>query len=288
MSIRNLKSLARRTVSADVRAMLRKAARRVVAGTSGRRLTEDEFRDLLRRLRLTPGRTALVHCSFGRLRPEFSPAIAVSLLKEAVGEHGTLLMPCYPGNADEWIQSGGVFDATDGPFATGALAAAFARSAGVKMSTHPVKALAAWGQDAEFLTATHQLSRTPFDRHSPYAKMLEINDSIAVGLGTRKMSFFHCCEDAVPTYAQKLYTAEPVLGHCRTSEGDMVKMATHIHRAEVLGGMESSYAFLTRTACPDYHAFEYRGRHFYVADTQEVYVHVTGVIRQKSLAAGAL
>jgi len=276
----------RRSLPPSLRSSGRRLLRRLSASTLGRPMGIHELRQVLERdLGIRRNATVMVHCSFGRLKADFSPGAAVELLKDLVGEGGNLLMPCYPGNGKEWLLSKQVFDPRSTPIATGALAQAFARSPGTRTSTHPIKAVSAWGRDSVYLTQGHDNSTTPYDGNSPYARLLSMDGSLLVGLGTAKMAFFHCCEDAVEDYARDLYSAIPLTGQCVTDAGERVRVSTLVHRPEVLGGMESSKAFLTRTACPGYTVLARRKRLFYTADASVVHRHVGRVLQARAQAA---
>ena len=265
----------RRALSPEFRGNTKRMLRKLSSVTLGRELTQEEFRFVLEnKLGIRKGCTVLIHCSFGRLKASFSPSDAIGILKDIVGEGGNIVMPCYPGNGDEWLSSKNTFDARKTPIATGALAQNFVQSSGVKMSIHPIKAVAAWGKDRDFLIGAHHLSRTPFDGNSPYARFLSLKNSLAVGLGTVKMSFYHCCEDSVENYAKHIYSPEPVVGLCRIASGEVVEVLTYVHRTEVLRRMPSSLEFLTQTACPGYSVISYRRRTFYVGDVHSIYRHV--------------
>ena len=270
-----LSATLRWVLSSELRGKTKRALRRLSSTTLGKPLELDEFQYVLeRKLCVRKNSSVLVHCSFGRLKANFSPAQAVMTLKDLVGEGGNILMPCYPGNGEEWLASGKVFDVQTTPIVTGVLAETFARTCGVRTSTHPIKAVAAWGKDRDFLIEGHHLSKTPYDSRSPYAKLLSLKNSLVIGLGTAKMSFYHCCEDSAPDYSRYLYTSNPVTGLCRTEDGSVEEVTTYVHRTEVLSGMPSSIEFLSRTRCPSYTVLEYRRRMFYAGDVRSIYRHV--------------
>ncbi len=249
--------------------------RRLAMARVASRLGPNEFRDILEHeLGLTRGHTVLVHASFGRLKASFTPEVAVQVLKDIIGREGNILMPYYPGNSDEWLESGQVFDPRTTPTTTGVLAQVFSQSPGVAVSLHPTKAVAGWGKDRDFLLNQHHVSKTPYDEHSPYARLLLLQNSCVVGLGTSKMSFFHCCEDSVDAYAERLYSTAPVRGYCRDADGRIVEVMTRVHRPEVMHSKRSSMEFLKATACLDYKIATCRGRMFYAANAPRVYRHV--------------
>ena len=190
-----------------LRQQLKRLARRAATAGLSRRLTVDEFRQVLvDEMKLARGDTVLVHASFGRLKPDFAPSIAITILQDIVGDDGNILMPVYPGIGEEWLAGGEIFDPMTSAISTGILAVEFVHTRNVRVSKHPIKAVAAWGRERDTLLSEHHLSRTPYDALSPYAKMLTLPNAKVIGLGTQRMSLIHCGEDAVPGYVEKFYS----------------------------------------------------------------------------------
>ncbi len=95
----------------------------------------------LRRLGVQPGDTLLVHCSFDRFEVFTGKATdVISVLQEAVGPTGTLLMPTMPftGSALDYIAGGTVLDVKRAPSQMGLVSELFRRSADVRRGRIPL------------------------------------------------------------------------------------------------------------------------------------------------------
>ena len=280
---RSMRTRIKACVPSAFRRESRRWLRRINNAALGAPLTESEFSGILEyRLGIKAGDTVLVHCSFGALKATFSAEEALGILQERVGPDGSIIMPCYPGNGEEWLRSGKSFDPLTTPIATGILAQTLSRSKDARVSIHPIKAVAAWGMHKDAITADHQYSLTPFDRNSPYTRLLTLPHAKAIGLATAKMTFYHCCEDAVPEMVDLLYTPEALPGYFVTGDGGVLPVPTRVHRTEVLDRMPSSYDVLTGSGCPGYRVFRHRHRFFYVADLPVVHEHVRTLLTSRS------
>jgi len=269
-----LRGWAKRMLPPALRQQLKRFARRAeTAGLSGQ-LGTDEFRQVLvKELQLARGDTALVHASFGRLKTDFSPSIAILILQDVVGDGGNILMPVYPGNGDEWLAGGEIFDPMTSAISTGILASEFVHTRDVRVSKHPIKAVAAWGKERDTLLSEHHLSRTPYDALSPYAKMLTLPNAKVVGLGTQRMSLIHCGEDAVPGYVKKFYSSRTLSGRCLDENGRVISVATRVHRSELQRKIPGA-ALLSAEGCTALQERTIDGRYYYAGDARGIYEHM--------------
>jgi aminoglycoside N3'-acetyltransferase len=286
MMKRILRTLVKQALPPSLRQNIKRYARRAEASRISGELSAQAFRDVLTGgLGLKRDDTVLVHASFGRLKPGFTPATAIEIIQQIIGANGNVLMPVYPGNGDEWLAADKVFDPLTSPISTGVLGAQFARMPEVRVSIHPIKAVAAWGLNRAFLTEGHESSTTPFDAHSPYAKLLTMRNAKAIGLGTSRLSFIHCGEDAVPEYVEKVYSAVALPGRCLAPSGDIVTVQTRVHRSEVMRDtpgadfLESRNSSASRKLTVD-------GRSYYIADVAGVYEHMKEYAQGYATAAG--
>ena len=269
-----LRGWARRTLPPALRKQLKRLARRATTAGLSRRLRADQFRQILvEEMKLARGDTVLVHASFGRLKTEFAPSIAISILQDVVSDDGNILMPVYPGNGDEWLAGGEIFDPMTSPISTGILAVEFVHTKDVRVSKHPIKAVAAWGKERDNLLSEHHLSRTPYDAQSPYAKMLTLPNAKVIGLGTQRMSFIHCGEDAVPGYVEKFYSPLPMSGQCRDEHGSLITVTTLVHRSELRRTMGGA-ALLSAERCASCQERIIDDRIYYVGDARGIYEHM--------------
>ena len=179
-------------------------------------LSERTFTEILvNDLRLTIGDTVFVHSAIDRLNLDFPFYRILSLLREVIGPQGTVLFPTYPNHrisAYEYLQQGHTFDVRKTPSYIGLLTEFARRQPGAVRSLHPSKPVCAIGPLADELTREHQLSPYPYDRCSPYYKLVEHEGKI-IGLGvwTFNLSFAYTIENAmkesfpVRTYHERLF-----------------------------------------------------------------------------------
>ncbi len=199
-------------------------------------LSESDFAEILSgELRLSEGDTVYVHSSVDQLNLGFPFYRILPLLQAAVGPRGNVLFPTYPNrgrtSSYEYLAQGHVFDVRRTPSYTGLLTEFARRQRGASRSLHPTKSVCAVGPDAEELTATHHLSPYPYDRPSPYYKLVERGAKI-VGLGVRTtyLSFVYVIDDAlkedapVRVYAPRLFAAR-----CIDADGRERVVETYAH-----------------------------------------------------------
>ncbi|KJY98151.1 AAC(3) family N-acetyltransferase [Pseudoalteromonas ruthenica] len=184
---------------------------------------------LLDDLQIAQGDALLVHCGFGFLHADFTPQQLLELLKQIVGPTGTLAMPFYPpGLSQDWLKAGRIFDSAHVRCGTGVLAQTLADDEHSHISIHPIKAVAAWGQHSRLITAHHQRSQTPYDAHSPYYLLAQLEHSKSIGLGVRNCSMVHCAEDLYEQdlgylYGDKSFAATVI------HEGKQHRVTTFVH-----------------------------------------------------------
>jgi aminoglycoside N3'-acetyltransferase len=146
------------------------------------------------------GRVVFVHNSWtalSRLMASWSQAL--DLLRESVGETGTLVMPTFPmrGLSQIHLDEHPFFDCRRTPSQVGLLTEIFRRMPDVRRSVHPTHPVAACGPRAAELTEGHERSSTPFDSNSPFHRMYEA-DAVVLNLGVRNfMSFRHLADHLI-------------------------------------------------------------------------------------------
>ena len=196
-------------------------------------LNEDEFRGILMdALRVRRGDVVFVHSSIDRLGLAFPFYRILSMLREIIGDSGTVLFPTYPGlPAHEAALSGEVFDVRKSPSFTGVLTEFARRQPGAIRSLNPTKSVCALGPHAQQLTMDHHQSPYPYDRFSPYYRLMDVGGKvIGLGVSTRNLSFIHCVEDElkddfpVRPYFPRLFDVV-----CRDYAGREVNVRTYAH-----------------------------------------------------------
>ena len=251
--------------------MIKKYYRNLYRTWLGKPLSKDQFRYILSELlQINRGDSILVHCSFGNLKAGFSPSEAVEILMEVVGYEGNILMPYYPEDSVRWLEEGKVFDVRSTPTRSGILSSTFAKYPGVEKSLHPIKSLAAWGKDRNYLIDSHHESTTPYDRKSPYYKLLNLKNSKTIGIGTYKNSFIHCAEDITDNYP-RYYYKNSFKGRCLDTNGNMITVNTYAHAPQ---NIPRFTGFILQTNCPDYEKYSYRNRIMYVGVCDAIVDHI--------------
>lgn len=143
------------------------------------------------------GRIVFVHNSWTALSRVVDGWLkALDVLRQSVGDTGTLVMPTYPmrGLSQAHLEEHPFFDCRRTPSQVGLLTEIFRRMPGAHRSVHPTHPVAAVGARAVELTEGHQRSLTPFDRNSPFHRMYEAG-AVVLNLGVHNfMSFRHLAD----------------------------------------------------------------------------------------------
>lgn len=237
-------------------------------------LTLMQFEKIIKEdMQINSGDTIIVHSSFGNMNADFSPQEAVDKLKEIIGTNGNILMPFYPtGHAFYWIQEGNVFDTETSKSVMGVLTQVFKESEGVKLSPHPVKAMAVWGKDKDDLISTHFESIYPYDEKSPYYKVLNLPGSKSLGLGVEINSFTHTCEDLFLKDKFEIYSPD-IFTSTINYYGQQVVVNTYLHDPQKVNSIPTPCGFLKDTKCPNYTLVRVKGTIYYSVPNQDVYHH---------------
>jgi aminoglycoside 3-N-acetyltransferase len=144
----------------------------------------------LRALGVVEGGVLLVHTSFRAVRPvEGGPRGLIAALRDALGPHGTLVMPSWPGTDDE------PFDPLTTPAAPdlGVVADTFWRLPGVLRSEH-CQAFAAAGPEAAWVTAD-PLPLPPHIPESPAGRVHDLDGQVLLlGVGHDADTTLHLAE----------------------------------------------------------------------------------------------
>ena len=163
-------------------------------------LAEADMRHILiEDLGLRSGMIVFVHCSLDYIRLDFPFYRILGLLREVVGEAGTLLFPSthLSERPEDWLVRDLVFDCRKTPTTMGLIAEFARRQPGARRSAHPTHAVTGLGPDAQALVEEHGASIYPCGPLSPYGKLAEYGGRIVgIGVGTETMTFVHCVEDA--------------------------------------------------------------------------------------------
>jgi aminoglycoside 3-N-acetyltransferase len=144
------------------------------------RYGDAELRAALDRLGVRAGATLLLHSAWD----EFynyggSPLELVRVVLHHLGPTGTLVMPAYPLHA----RTDQLFDVRRAPTGAGLVPELFRRLPGARRSINLIHSVAALGPNADYLVRDHHHSETPWDQHSPYARLASVGGMVVcVGL----------------------------------------------------------------------------------------------------------
>ncbi|MDA0130017.1 AAC(3) family N-acetyltransferase [Vibrio sp. MarTm2] len=215
--------------------LLRKYKYRLKRGKRGNvKTTLVDMRNILvNELCIKKGDSLIVHCGFGSLNANFSPADLIELLRQTVGENGHIVMPFYPpGLSKHWLDSGRIFDPNTVICSTGVLAQVFSQSKDVEVSIHPIKAVAVWGKNAKQISEGHEHCEYPYDAGSPYYKFSQLQNAKSIGLGVRNCSLLHMVEDIFEPKKDYLYSCDKLTGKVKTFSGTH-GIDTYYHHGDI-------------------------------------------------------
>jgi aminoglycoside 3-N-acetyltransferase len=135
------------------------------------RYGEAELRAALDRVGIRAGATLLLHSAWDEFyNYEGGPLELVRVVQNHLGPSGTLVMPAYPLRA----RPNEVFDVRRAATGAGLLPELFRRLPGARRSINLIHSVAALGPNADYLVRDHHRSETPWDQHSPYARLAEV------------------------------------------------------------------------------------------------------------------
>jgi aminoglycoside 3-N-acetyltransferase len=152
-------------------------------------LVTEQLTEQLEALGVRKGGVLLVHTSFRAIRPiEGGPLGLVASLREAIGPHGTLVMPTMTDGES-------VFDPKTTPTTDmGIVAETFWRKDGVVRSTHPGGSFAAEGPHAAAICAPQPLS-PPHGPDSPVGRVHDLDGQVLLlGVGHSEDTTLHLAE----------------------------------------------------------------------------------------------
>jgi aminoglycoside 3-N-acetyltransferase len=188
--------------------------RRMDYALDRRTLSLPEFVAQLKELGFTHGATIYLHSSMDQISrrvPGLDPLKLIDLLKELIGEDGTLLAPTFPfrGLQYQYVQRQRVFNVHSTPSREGLLTELFRRTKGVIRSLHPTHPIAAWGKHSKELLSEHHLG-TAFGQKCPVYKMQNYH-GLVTGLGVvpkECFTVYHVAEELHPTTHAMQYATD--------------------------------------------------------------------------------
>lgn len=236
-----MKSLVKKIVPERIKNIYRKYRKNRRRGGVGNlpSLSSKEFRSILiDKLGVRNGDTVFIHSAFGSLNTAFDPHVLLQLLLDVVGSKGTLIFPTYPElNSFEFLKAGELFDARETPSFTGIITELARRHPDSVRSLHPTKSVVAIGPRAKELTEEHSMSPFPYDRTSPYYKIIHFDGKlIGLGVWTYNLSFVHAVDDTLrPDFPLCPYHESLFRTSCIDTMGLTHSVASYAHNVNKIG-----------------------------------------------------
>jgi aminoglycoside 3-N-acetyltransferase len=232
-----IKSILPKSVKNKIIKYLKDKERKAIANLP--KLNEEDFKNILiDKLNLKTGDTVMVHSSLDKLNLDFPALNVLTILLSIVGDKGTLVFPTFPKKTSfEFLKTGEVFNIKRTASYTGILSEFARRSKFAIRSMHPTKSVVAIGAKAEFLTNEHFKSPYPYDKCSPYYKLIEAEAKI-IGLGvkTTYLSAVHVVDDVMrDTFPINPYLSELFNAKCIDYNGNELIIPTYAHDMKKMG-----------------------------------------------------
>lgn len=199
-------------------------------------ITKDQLIDNLRSIGIKSGDILLVHSSLSKIgHLKEGPKTLVDALIEVVGPEGNILMPTSPNNVYQlnYIRNTPSFDVLNTPSKTGKITEYFRTLPDTIRSIHPTEPVSAWGPRAEFFTKDHFGQLTPYNEHSPFAKVSQEGGKILyIGVSLDMAGTnLHTLEDAVdfkfPVYYPDIFEFKVI-----NDQGVETLIKTKVHDPE--------------------------------------------------------
>ncbi|UPO98531.1 AAC(3) family N-acetyltransferase (plasmid) [Cetobacterium somerae] len=154
------------------------------------KITKEKLKENIQKLGVRAGDNLIVHSSWRQFYNFLgTPQDVIEVLKEILGEDGTLIMPSYGENIR-------YFDVNKSKSNAGVITEIFRKLPGTLRSHCTHFSMSAYGKNSKYLTKDHFFSKYGFDKYSPYSKFIKLDNSkiLFLGLGKEptKISLFHC------------------------------------------------------------------------------------------------
>jgi aminoglycoside 3-N-acetyltransferase len=203
----------------------------------GKVITRNQLISDLEAAGILLGDNLMVHSSLSKIGfVENGPQTVVEALLEVIGPTGHLLMPNSP-NASfqlDYIKQLEEFNVLSSPSKLGAISEFFRVFPGTKRSAHPTEPVSCYGPDKDFFVDDHFGNLTPYDKNSPYFKLIERKGKILyLGVTLENAgTHLHTLEDAVekfkfPVYHNEIFEVKVIM-----ADGTSRKMKTKVHNPE--------------------------------------------------------
>ena len=236
-------------------------------------MTKKDFASFLSNIiKLRKDDTIFLHSSLGQLRLNFDVEEAIDIILTILGQNGTIVVPTFPSKGSEqFLKDKEVFSVRETESGVGLLTEKLRKRKNALRSLHPIKSCAAIGKNAEYLLSEHYKSLLPYDHHSPFYKLIDLNAKI-VGLGVSSwiFSFQHCVPDTFEPYPVKIHSDTLYQVKCIDVDRSEKVILTPYDLVEVIE--QRNYSFIRQYYTKnEWYECNYNRRDAYVINTYKYY-----------------
>lgn len=194
--------------------------------------SEEDLICMFPKIGINPADKIVVNIAMSRIGVlQDGPATFVNALKRYITSEGLIVMPSYPHRASfDYLENYSTFDVNTTPSKNGAITEYFRKSSDTYRSIHPTHPLVAWGKNAQQLMEGHELSKSMYDEHSPYKKLLDINvKNVLIGVNFDHMIMIRVIDDLYKEYPINPYCDKKYVVSVRGYNGDLINVETNCH-----------------------------------------------------------
>jgi aminoglycoside 3-N-acetyltransferase len=199
-------------------------------------VTKQQIVAELHKVSVSFGDVVMLHSSLSKIGyVEHGAHTVIDAFLECIGIDGTLAMPAFPnvGFNYDYLITNPVFNYHLTPSKMGIITEVFRNKSNVLRSLHPTDSVCALGKHAEYLVKDHFNQLTPYNSHSPFYRLCELNAKIVLlGVDLNSLTNFHTSEDAIPNFQIPVYHQSEFLAGVEDENGFMKTMLTKVHNPE--------------------------------------------------------
>jgi|APSaa5957512622_1039677.scaffolds.fasta_scaffold04727_5 aminoglycoside 3-N-acetyltransferase len=213
--------------------------RRICSRALNRTITKESLISDFFRQGIMKDDVVIVHSSLSKLGDVKDGATTViEALLDSVGKAGTIVVPTFcsakTGPGDYLKNSPPYFDARTTPSEVGKISEVFRNYPNAMRSCHPTHSVAAIGPHAEFIVSSHHAGETPFDRFSPFYKILELDGKwLFLCVDIDKFTIYHVFEDLCENFPFSIYYDDPLLVRVIDMNGEEKFVKSKLHRKDL-------------------------------------------------------
>ena len=191
--------------------------------------TKDDLIEDLKKLRINPKGTLMVHSSYKAIGEVEGRADTVLDALMEYMEDGLLTLPTHTWR--DINPSNPVFNVLVTPSHVGILTELFRKREGVLRSAHPTHSVAAYGKDAKDFTTGDERFDTPCARGSAWGKLLDREAQILlIGVDLRRNTYIHGVEEWLDIPGRLTDTHQPLKSVL--ADGTVVDVPSRRHHGD--------------------------------------------------------